>query len=89
MKLAEILTGPETWGQGHRKMEDRFCLLGALSQLLSGNAYGYIAGTLPEYKRLERIVGMDVMVWNDTPGRIWEEVSSAVSAYDIDRMLNP
>lgn len=89
MKLAEILTGPETWGKGFRRKDGHYCLLGALSQLLHGTAYGAIAADHPEYLRLNRVIGAEAMPWNDDPARTWEEIQTVRDEYDRDRMLNP
>jgi hypothetical protein len=90
MKLAEILSGPETWCQGAVRHGDRRCLAGALFKLHGarlGQKY-WIA----ELWRLARIAGVErqeVGKWNDAPGRTWDEVAAVVDAYDRDRMLNP
>lgn len=102
MKLAEILTGPETWqakgwGQGQRR-----CLVNALHTLLQG-ADGPIAWEIDRLIAvIEATTGRPVPTvtspdgqthkksvarWNDQA--TWDEAQAVVDAYDRDRMLNP
>ena len=90
-KLAEVLTGPETWAQGFAHREGTYCLVTALWMLHDDT------GTPDaEFLRMQRVIHAQgapkytsSWVWNDEPGRTWEEVASVVEAYDRDRMLNP
>lgn len=95
MKLAEILTGPETWCQGmFRSADGRHCLVGALQALHGirpGNKWPeWFSAEMDRMRRLTQLQGWaDVAWWNDHRFRTWDEVATVVDAYDRDRMLNP
>ena len=93
-KLAEILTGPDTWTKGRFRFDGRICLVQALAQLHHVNPKAI--GAHPEYERLERVIGLGterglpspgISWWNDAPERTWDDVERAVEAYDRDRLL--
>ncbi len=94
MKLAEILSGPETWCQGSLHTTDtQHCLMGALDELLRDEPREAVR--LREWRRLAALLGraggagQHILTWNDDPRRTWEDVAAVVEAFDRDRLLNP
>ena len=98
-KLAEILTGPDTWTQGTlHNGHGRRCLIGALIAAVGAPGHSKF---LLEEQRLRRAIAREygplpktpglspIATWNDTAGRTWEEVARVVEAYDRERLLNP
>ena len=99
-QLAEILTGPETWGKGHLVRDGRMCLVGALQCLMAAEGQAPADEAIPaqEFDRLDRIVravakgyppAPCIAPWQDEPGRTWPQVQAVVEAFDRDRALNP
>ena len=84
-KLAEILTGPETWCQIKLHDGERRCLLGAMFVCGDFN----LDRMLDVIRRETGRYYTAVIEWNDDPKRTWEEVAAVVAAYDRDRLLNP
>lgn len=92
MKLAEILSGPDTWCQRQfHRGANQSCLMGALMRLsLAEVAEGRPEDPLGLDARLTRVLGTrHIIQWNDTYGRTWDEVAAVVEAFDRDRLLNP
>jgi hypothetical protein len=98
MKLAEILSGPETWWQGNFHCPadaSRMCLEAGFFHLTRIEAWDP-AQLEHEYQRLERLMPKHldltraaIPAWNDESTRTWEDVAAVVDAYDRDRLLNP
>ena len=96
MKLAEILTGPETWCQDEYSDGSRVCLLGAVRVLIPGWQDIGTRDTNPEVARMYRAIESAhdarpqfISDWNDSRDRTWDEIAAVVDAYDRDRMLSP
>lgn len=87
----EILSGPETWCRGWTARDGQAqCLFRALTQLHGGSAPGREVERLRHAMDLPAGNSMSgIAIWNDVPGRTWDEVAAVVEAYDRDRMLNP
>lgn len=82
MKLAEILSGPETWCQGAYTIDHRRCLIGALAEISN---HTDMRGWYRDTERLRTAIGglcPIIAEWNDTPGRTWDEVAAVVETYD-------
>lgn len=95
MKLAEILSGPETWCQGWFVRGSSVCLVGALQKMFTGDPEDDSLLPSREVMRLGKAMRLvdrtagHIPTWNDDPKRSWEEVAAVVEAYDRDRLLNP
>jgi predicted methyltransferase len=101
-KLAEVLSGPDTWCQGElmsNRPTLRRCLVGAILACFQEQPIPVMQWTAiqcSELNRMRRIIndlfGTDfntIAEWQDAPDRTWDEIALVVDAYDRDRMLNP
>jgi hypothetical protein len=88
MKLAEILSGPETWCQGCFRIGERQCLMTALAELVVREDTSHLG---IEVRRMQRLLEAPppLSEWNDAPGRTWEDIAQAVDDFDRARLLNP
>ena|SRR5687767_294650 len=89
MKVAEILSGPETWTQakpGMPSFDGRFCLATA-AERATGRSFVYLAAEMLDAIGLSVPVPRDkqlnaVFEWNDAPERTFAEVHAVAAEFD-------